>query len=204
MTRGINTGAIRIEQQRRHHHGIERWLSPAAWRKADWDNTTGRSPSRQLVGEVYLRTLDRHPLMPISGLITFTRLAAVPPAPFGGNLSLDPATVGAHFLPPRYSAVENVPNLCEFAIPSNHRYLPAMRDAFDPEDFSFVVKMRGAPPKPWAWEIHRAGKSGPVERSSVFYNKYGRGSQRGEKSPRTHPHQGAGAKATGWRRINGA
>ena len=108
MTRGINTGAIRIEQQRRHHHGIERWLSPAAWRKADWDNTTGRSPSRQLVGEVYLRTLDRHPLMPISGLITFTRLAAVPPAPFGGNPSLDPATVGAHFLPPRYSAVENV------------------------------------------------------------------------------------------------
>ena len=157
-------------------------LSPAAWRKADWDNTTGRSPSRQLVGEVYLRTLDRHPLMPISGLITFTRLAAVPPAPFGGNLSLDPATVGAHFLPPRYSAVENVPNLCEFAIPSNHRYLPAMRDAFDPEDFSFVVKMRGAPPKPWAWEIHRARKSGPVERSSVFYTSMAEAVREGKKA----------------------
>ena len=54
-------------------------------------------------------------------------------------------------------------------IQSAHRHLPAMSLAFDPEDFSFVVKMRGAPAKPWVWEIHRAGKSGPVERSPVCY-----------------------------------
>ena len=58
---------------------------------------------------------------------------------------------------------------CEFEIQSDHRHLPAMSLAFDREDFSFVVKMRGAPAKPWVWEIHRAGKSGPVERSPVCY-----------------------------------
>jgi hypothetical protein len=77
-----------------------------------------------------------------------------------------------------------------------------MRDAFDPEDFSFVVKMRGAPPKPWAWEIHRARKSGPVERSSVFYTSMAEAVREGKKA--LAPHQGAGAKATGWGPINGA
>ena len=57
-----------------------------------------------------------------------------------------------------------------------------MRDAFDPEDFSFVVKMRGAPPKPWAWEIHRARKSGPVERSPVFYTSMGEAVREGKKA----------------------
>jgi hypothetical protein len=70
----------------------------------------------------------------------------------------------------------------EFAIPSSHRHLPAMRDAFDPEDFSFVVKMRGAPAKPWAWEIHRARKSGPVERSPVFYTSMAEAVREGKKA----------------------
>jgi hypothetical protein len=41
--------------------------------------------------------------------------------------------------------------------------------AADPQDFSFVVKMRGGPEKPWIWEVHCAGKGKPLERSSVFY-----------------------------------
>jgi hypothetical protein len=36
---------------------------------------------------------------------------------------------------------------CEFEIQSDQRHLPAMSLAFDPKDFSFVVKMRGAPAK---------------------------------------------------------
>ena len=44
-----------------------------------------------------------------------------------------------------------------------------MSEQFDPADFSFVVKRRGNPPKPWRWEIYRAGKNDPVERSAVFF-----------------------------------
>ena len=54
--------------------------------------------------------------------------------------------------------------------------------AFDPEDFSFVVKMRGAPAKPWVWEIHRAGKSGPVERSPVCYASMAEAVREGKKA----------------------
>ena len=71
---------------------------------------------------------------------------------------------------------------CEFEIQSDHRHLPAMSLAFDPEDFSFVVKMRGAPAKPWVWEIHRAGKSGPVERSPVCYASMAEAVREGKKA----------------------
>jgi hypothetical protein len=45
----------------------------------------------------------------------------------------------------------------------------AMRILFDPTDFSVVVKSRGPPPKPWRWEIYRAGRKSPIECSSVLY-----------------------------------
>jgi hypothetical protein len=44
-----------------------------------------------------------------------------------------------------------------------------MSEQFDPVDYSFVVKRRGNPQKPWRWEIYCAGKSAPVERSSGFF-----------------------------------
>ena len=44
-----------------------------------------------------------------------------------------------------------------------------MSEKFDPTDHSFVVKRRGTPQKPWRWEIYCAGKSAPVERSTVFF-----------------------------------
>jgi hypothetical protein len=44
-----------------------------------------------------------------------------------------------------------------------------LREEFDLADFSFVVKRRGGPLKPWVWEIYRAGRSGPVKRSVVFF-----------------------------------
>ena len=71
---------------------------------------------------------------------------------------------------------------CEFEIQSDRRHLPAMSLAFDPEDFSFVVKMRGAPAKPWVSEIHRPGKSGPVERSPVCYASMAEAVREGKKA----------------------
>jgi hypothetical protein len=40
---------------------------------------------------------------------------------------------------------------------------------FDQTDFSVVVKNRAPLPKPWRWEIYRAGRNSPIEYSSVYY-----------------------------------
>ena len=45
----------------------------------------------------------------------------------------------------------------------------AMSIHFDRTDFSVVVKKRGSPPKPWRWEIYRAGRTSPIESSSILY-----------------------------------
>ena len=47
--------------------------------------------------------------------------------------------------------------------------MQAMSILFDPTNFSVVVKNRVSAPKPWRWEIYRAGRKGPIDRSSVFY-----------------------------------
>jgi hypothetical protein len=77
-------------------------------------------------------------------------------------------------------------NNCEFENSNDHLHLSAMSatvdTGFDPDDFSFVVKMRGGPEKPWVWEIHRAGKSGPVERSPVFYKSMAEAAKDGKKA----------------------
>jgi hypothetical protein len=39
----------------------------------------------------------------------------------------------------------------------------------DHEDFSVVVKNRAQPPKPWRWEIYRAGRTSPIEHSEIFF-----------------------------------
>ncbi|HEX4409470.1 MAG TPA: hypothetical protein VH206_11910 [Xanthobacteraceae bacterium] len=39
----------------------------------------------------------------------------------------------------------------------------------DHDDFSVVVKNRAAPPKPWQWEIYRAGRNSPIDRSKIFF-----------------------------------
>ena len=39
----------------------------------------------------------------------------------------------------------------------------------DHEDFSVVVKNRAAPPKPWQWEIYRAGRNSAIERSKASF-----------------------------------
>jgi hypothetical protein len=44
-----------------------------------------------------------------------------------------------------------------------------MSRLFEEDDFSVVVKHRAPPPKPWGWEIYRAGRNSPIESSSVLY-----------------------------------
>jgi len=39
----------------------------------------------------------------------------------------------------------------------------------DHEDFSVVVKNRAPLPKPWRWEIYRAGRTSPIEHSEIFF-----------------------------------
>ncbi len=40
---------------------------------------------------------------------------------------------------------------------------------FAQDDFSVVVKNRASPPRPWRWEIYRAGRKSPIECSAIFY-----------------------------------
>jgi len=40
---------------------------------------------------------------------------------------------------------------------------------FDLDDYSVVVKHRAPPPTPWRWEIYRAGRRLPIERSDVLF-----------------------------------
>ena len=56
-----------------------------------------------------------------------------------------------------------------------------MSEEFDPADFSFVVKRRGGPLKPWVWEIYRAGRSGSVKRSAVFFETMAGATKEGKK-----------------------
>jgi hypothetical protein len=44
-----------------------------------------------------------------------------------------------------------------------------MGNLFDQTDFSVVVKNHALPPKSWRWEIYRAGRKSPIERSSILY-----------------------------------
>ena len=39
----------------------------------------------------------------------------------------------------------------------------------DHADFSVVVKNRAPPPKPWRWEIYRAGRTSPIKHSEAFF-----------------------------------
>ena len=55
-------------------------------------------------------------------------------------------------------------------------------DEFDPADYSVVVKLRGSPPKPWRWEIYRAGRWGPVKSSPVFFESMAEAAKEGKKA----------------------
>jgi hypothetical protein len=57
-----------------------------------------------------------------------------------------------------------------------------MSEKFDPGDYSFVITRRGSPPKPWRWEIYRAGTAVPIERSLVFFESMAEAAKEGKKA----------------------
>jgi len=48
-----------------------------------------------------------------------------------------------------------------------------MNKHLDPADYFLVVKNRARLPKPWRWEIHRAGRQSPVAQSQEFFDLRG-------------------------------
>ena len=57
-----------------------------------------------------------------------------------------------------------------------------MRDHFDQTDYSVVVKNRGRPPNSWRWEIYRAGRSSPIEQSTVYFSIMGLAHKEGKQA----------------------
>jgi hypothetical protein len=47
--------------------------------------------------------------------------------------------------------------------------LPYQGGMIEHADFSVVVKNRARPPKPWRWEIYRAGRTSPIDHSEVYF-----------------------------------
>jgi hypothetical protein len=61
------------------------------------------------------------------------------------------------------------------SVPDPQRQLPAGAQASHcaviivHPDFAVTVKNRGRPPKPWRWEIYRAGRGSPIKTSEVYF-----------------------------------
>jgi hypothetical protein len=49
-------------------------------------------------------------------------------------------------------------------------------------DFSVVVKNRALMPKPWRWEIYRAGRKSPIQCSLVFFETMTEANRSGKKA----------------------
>jgi hypothetical protein len=47
-------------------------------------------------------------------------------------------------------------------------------------NFSVVVKNRASAPKPWSWEIFRAGRTSPIRRSDAFFTTMAEASRAGD------------------------
>jgi hypothetical protein len=60
-----------------------------------------------------------------------------------------------------------------------------MNMLFDQTDFSVVVKNRVPPPKPWRWEIYRAGRKSPIESSSALYETVEAANRAGKEALKT-------------------
>jgi hypothetical protein len=61
---------------------------------------------------------------------------------------------------------------------------PIRNNNFDQTDFSVAVKSRGLSPKPWGWEIYRAGRNSPIECSSTLYETMAAATRAGKRALR--------------------
>jgi hypothetical protein len=57
-----------------------------------------------------------------------------------------------------------------------------MGSHFDQTDYSVVVKNRGRPPNSWRWEIYRAGRSSPIEQSTMYFSIMGVAHREGKQA----------------------
>jgi len=57
-----------------------------------------------------------------------------------------------------------------------------MGNFFDESDFSVVVKNGAPSPRPWRWEIYRAGRKSPIACSSVLYETVEAASRAGKEA----------------------
>ena len=51
----------------------------------------------------------------------------------------------------------------------HHESARVMKGGLDRTDYSVVVKNRARMPKPWRWEIYRAGRVSPVAHSEEYF-----------------------------------
>jgi hypothetical protein len=55
-----------------------------------------------------------------------------------------------------------------------------MKNGLDRTDYSVVVKNRARLPKPWRWEIYRAGRQSPIAHSETFFDSRGEANVEGK------------------------
>jgi hypothetical protein len=69
----------------------------------------------------------------------------------------------------------------------------------DHSDFSVVVKHRAPPPNSWRWEIYRAGRTSPIDRSAAFFATMSEAKRAGTVALRSmlseYPDETAGQRA---------
>jgi hypothetical protein len=69
----------------------------------------------------------------------------------------------------------------------------------DHSDFSVVVKHRAPPPNSWRWEIYRAGRTSPINRSEKFFPTMTEAKRAGAVALRSmlseYPDEAAGQRA---------
>jgi hypothetical protein len=56
------------------------------------------------------------------------------------------------------------------------------KQRFDRTDYSVVVKKRAPLPNSWRWEIYRAGRSSPIEQSSVYFDSVATANRAGKEA----------------------
>jgi hypothetical protein len=66
--------------------------------------------------------------------------------------------------------------------PTKHIYPIMDKLHFDRTDYSVVVKNRAPPPNSWRWEIYRAGRSSPIEQSSVYFHTMATANRAGKEA----------------------
>jgi len=63
---------------------------------------------------------------------------------------------------------------------SRYEALRAMKSGLERADYSVVVKNRARMPKPWRWEIYRAGRQSPIAHSEQLFGSRSTASAEGK------------------------